>query len=137
MLIFGLGGVFPILAHIPSPRRVLERKFSSTAEGISRELLEKTRKEKEGTVEGKGDYSVMGRLSMFWFIHHFHCDHNPYWAFLVQASSHSAGLQSMCEDEVMAEVNSFSFFVCSDPCLDVVVICTDESSHCRWLRDHI
>jgi hypothetical protein len=65
LLVFGLGGVFPILAYIPSPRRLLEKKFSLTAEGISRELLEKTRKEKEGTVEGKGDYSVMGRLSMF------------------------------------------------------------------------
>jgi hypothetical protein len=64
-LTFVLGRMFPILAHIPNPRRILERKFSSTAEGISRELLEKTRKEKEGAVEGKGDYSVMGRLSMF------------------------------------------------------------------------
>ena len=64
-LAFVLGGMFPFLAYLPSPRRVLERKFNSTAEGISRELLEKTRKEKEGTVEGKGDYSVMGRLSMF------------------------------------------------------------------------
>jgi hypothetical protein len=54
IVIFGLCGIFPILAHIPSPRRVLERKFSLTAEGISRELLDKTRKEKEGIVEGKG-----------------------------------------------------------------------------------
>jgi hypothetical protein len=43
----------------------------------------------------------------------------------------------MSEDEVMAEVNSFSFFVCSDPCFDVVVIYTDESSHSCRLRDHI
>ena len=42
----------------------------------------------------------------------------------------------MSEDEVMAEVNSFSFFVCSDLCPDVVIY-TDESSYSRWLRDHI
>lgn len=136
-LIFRLGGVFPILAHVPSPRKVLEQKFSSTAEGVSRELLEKTRMEKEGTVEGKGDYSVMGRLSMFWFIYPFHRDYNIDCIFLVQASSDTSGLRNMSEDEVMAEVISFSFFTCSDLCLDTVILYIDESAHCRWLRNHI
>jgi hypothetical protein len=62
ILIFILMESFPILARTPSPRNVLELKFNSTAEQISKELLERTRKEKEGTVHGKGDHSVMGRL---------------------------------------------------------------------------
>jgi hypothetical protein len=71
--------VLPFLAYIPSPRSILEQKFNSTAEDISKGLLEKTRKEKEGMVEGKGDYSVMGRLSMFLIYPSFpsaHCDHS-------------------------------------------------------------
>ena len=43
----------------------------------------------------------------------------------------------MSEDEVMAEVISFSFFTCSDLCLDTVILYIDESAHCRWLRNHI
>jgi hypothetical protein len=77
IMIFVLSVAFPIFARTPSPRKTLVKKFKLTTEEISRELLERTRKEKEGTAEGKGDQSIIGLLSMclihssslffFWF----------------------------------------------------------------------
>ena len=64
-IMFLLSMVLPILARIPSPRRTLERKFKSAAEEISRELLNKSRKEKVAAIAGKVDNSVLGTLSMF------------------------------------------------------------------------
>jgi len=60
-----LGLAFPIVVLMPSQRFNLLLKFRSSAEEIERELLERTRKEKEGDVENKKDHSVMGLLSMF------------------------------------------------------------------------
>ena len=61
-VIFILNNAFPILAHIPNPRKALETKFKSISDEISRELLGRTKK--EGTIEGQNDYSVIGLLSM-------------------------------------------------------------------------
>jgi hypothetical protein len=60
-MIFIMGAAFPILAHTPSTRKRIIQKFRLTAEEISRELLERTRK---NTAEIKGDHSVIGLLSM-------------------------------------------------------------------------
>lgn len=59
-----LGTAFPILARAPTKRRKLVKKFVSDAEKISRELLRKTRLEKEGNgAEAMSDKSVIGHLS--------------------------------------------------------------------------
>jgi hypothetical protein len=65
IVVFILSTAFPILMRTPGPRRNLVQKFSSNAENISRQLLETTRKEKEGAGEGQRDHSVIGLLSMF------------------------------------------------------------------------
>lgn len=53
---------FPILTTIPTPRFNLFKKFKLTSKEISRELLERTRKEKGGDIEDKKDHSVIGLL---------------------------------------------------------------------------
>jgi hypothetical protein len=64
MLVVILGATFPILGRAPTKRAKLAKKFASNAEGISRELLRKTRAEKECNVaEAMGDHSVIGLLS--------------------------------------------------------------------------
>ena len=65
IVLFILSAVFPILILTPSPRRNLVQKFSSNAEDISRQLLETTRKEKDGADEDQRDHSLIGLLSMF------------------------------------------------------------------------
>jgi hypothetical protein len=60
-----LGLAFPFLTHIPTRRKNLQMKFRYKAEEISRGLLERTKKEKEGNVENKRDRSVIELLSMF------------------------------------------------------------------------
>lgn len=67
---FILAGVFPsfarVLMGIPSARKTLVANFSDVTEVISRELLERSRKEKEMAVEAsKGDHSIIGLLSEF------------------------------------------------------------------------
>jgi len=84
ILIFILGPVFPVLAHTPSSRRTLEARFNSASDEISRKLLERTRKTKEGTIEGQRDHSVIGLLSMFelstgTIILGFNADSDPPW----------------------------------------------------------
>lgn len=64
MAAFILGAKFPILAHAPTERRRLVHLFRDTSEVISKELLARTRKEKEGAITGgKADHSVIGLLS--------------------------------------------------------------------------
>jgi len=63
ILLLVLSTAFPVLTHL-RPSKSLVRKFKLAAEEISMELLQKTRKEKEGIVEGKEDHSIIGLLSM-------------------------------------------------------------------------
>jgi hypothetical protein len=63
ILIFLLSTVFPILTRVPSPLKSLIKKFSLATGEISKEILERTRKEKGSSFEGKKDCSIIGLLS--------------------------------------------------------------------------
>ncbi|KIM86964.1 hypothetical protein PILCRDRAFT_815408 [Piloderma croceum F 1598] len=80
-----LGLAFPILTHIPTQRKNLFKKFRYKTEEISKGLVERTRKEKEGDVENKQDRSVI-RL-------------------LIKSSSDSLE-HPMSEEEVIAQMTS-------------------------------
>jgi cytochrome P450 len=85
VLVVILGTAFPILARAPTKRRKLVKKFVSDADEISRELLRKTRVEKEGNVaEAMGDKSVIGHL--------------------IKAESDETAELRISEEEVMAQM---------------------------------
>jgi hypothetical protein len=106
ILLLVFGTVFPILARIPTPRKNLVKKFKLTVEDISREILETTRREKEGIADGTGDNSIIGLLSMY-SIHLslFSCAGHPADSGAVKASNDNSELH-MSEDEVIAQVSS-------------------------------
>jgi hypothetical protein len=108
--IYMLGAVSPLLARLPSPARALENQFKSTTEEISRDLFERTRKEKEGAAEGKRDDSVMGLLSISTYLLKYIIAAKLTLSrmFTVKASSDSSELH-MSEEEVIAQVNLISF----------------------------
>jgi uncharacterized membrane protein len=55
--------VFPIFAHIPNPLKTQVKNFNLATHEISKEILERTRKEKESAFEGTKDHSIIGLLS--------------------------------------------------------------------------
>ncbi|KAI6166079.1 cytochrome P450 [Pisolithus thermaeus] len=58
-----LSQVFPLLEYVPTPRTQLLREMQRIMEDISKELLARSKKEKEeGVVDGKEDRSVIGVL---------------------------------------------------------------------------
>lgn len=64
MFVLIMSFAIPLLAHFCTPRGELVAKFTSTAEGICSNLLERTKQEKELVGEGQSDRSVIGLLSM-------------------------------------------------------------------------
>ena len=63
MLIITLGAIFPFLWNIPDPRNRLTNKLHDSMAEISRDLLEKTRREKEmGGSVGDASRSIIGSL---------------------------------------------------------------------------
>lgn len=82
ILIFILSGGLPFIAHTPSMRKTLVKKFSIATDEISREMLERTRMEKD---EGKDDHSIIGLL--------------------IKATNGSSALH-ISEDEVMAQIKT-------------------------------
>ncbi|KAG6330483.1 hypothetical protein ID866_8607 [Astraeus odoratus] len=82
---FVLNQVLPILAHLPTARYKLFRNIRRTLSEICKELLAKTREEKEaGILEGKGDRSII-RL-------------------LIQAADAHGSLR-LSQEEIMAQMN--------------------------------
>ncbi|KAI6104602.1 cytochrome P450 [Pisolithus croceorrhizus] len=58
-----LSQVFPLFSYVPTSRSKLFRDMQRTMQGISTELLARTRKEKEeGVLDGKEDKSIIGVL---------------------------------------------------------------------------
>ncbi|KIK27618.1 hypothetical protein PISMIDRAFT_92400, partial [Pisolithus microcarpus 441] len=58
-----LAQVFPLLEYVPTPRTKLLREMQEIMEDISKELLARTKKEKEeGVLDGKEDKSIIGVL---------------------------------------------------------------------------
>ncbi|KIJ12886.1 hypothetical protein PAXINDRAFT_100954 [Paxillus involutus ATCC 200175] len=57
-----LAHLFPALLRLPSPRTRLTEMLNDSMGTISKELLEKTRKENEGALEGEHDDSIIGLL---------------------------------------------------------------------------
>ena len=104
-----LGLAFPILIHIPTQRKNLFKKFRYKTEEISKGLVERNRKEKEGDVENKQDRSIIRLLSMFYsFVYEDdgHSADKPF-TFVVKSSSDSLE-HPMPEAEVIAQVSHIS-----------------------------
>ncbi|KAF8838202.1 cytochrome P450 [Paxillus ammoniavirescens] len=79
-----LAHLFPALLRLPSPRTRLTEMLNNSMGMISKELLERTRKEnKEGSLEGEQDNSIIGLL--------------------IKAGNRDSEV-SMSEDEVLAQM---------------------------------
>ncbi|KIJ12885.1 hypothetical protein PAXINDRAFT_100953 [Paxillus involutus ATCC 200175] len=60
--IFVLAHLFPALLRLPNPRTRLTQMLNNSMGTISKELLERTKKDNEGASEGQNDKSIMGLL---------------------------------------------------------------------------
>jgi len=133
IITFLLGPAFPILNRIPSPRRTLEKKFKLTADGISKDLLQRTRQEKEGAIEGKRDNSVIGTLSVFIC---YDCNTNyilHVYSQVFRRKLRAAYLRrrSHCSGELDSISPQTSWHT------NLATVYTDQSPDSRWLWDYL
>jgi hypothetical protein len=101
--IFFVGMVFPPVIRFPSPRKSISVRLSLHATEIAKDLLRRTRKEKEAAVDSQRDQSILGLLSRLDGLIHLKVLTSKL-RIIVKASSDDSE-QHLSEEEVVSQVN--------------------------------